>query len=67
MAALAIRHSLGELLFGARLLTNSPTRMLLLPFAMVATAQQIAGLQAAMVGRNETCAYNQTLDQILAL
>ena len=30
-------------------------------------AQQLAGLQAAMVGRNETCGYNSTLDEILAM
>jgi hypothetical protein len=39
------------------------------PFAMTGTAQQVAGLQAALHDRNETCGYNQTLDldQILAL
>jgi hypothetical protein len=39
------------------------------PFAMIGTAQQVAGLQAALNDRNETCGYNQTLDldQILAL
>jgi hypothetical protein len=39
------------------------------PFAMIGTAQQVAGLQAALNDRNETCSYNQTLDldQILAL
>jgi hypothetical protein len=36
---------------------------------MIGTAQQVAGLQAALNDRNETCGYNQTLDldQILAL
>ena len=31
------------------------------------SAQQLAGIQAAMFSQNETCSFNSTIDQVLAM